>query len=436
MAALPGDHGKWVQIPRGAATVSGECCFLAGSLTPPPLCTSGHGKARKQHVDPPARISGAGPSFTLGARHAEKEPRAYAVRSPALPCRTRSSLQLHVQHGRALLCGTGDRTGRRSRWPRRCRRGRAPDRRHVGRRAHADRVVGTVHAQRSRQRRLRSPRRDRRVPRQAGRGDRRGCRAGPRHHRARNQRRVRVGRGLGRAGRDSAVGGLVERHGHHAGRSREAPGRERGRRAARGARTVGRGQRRARGGDERLSARRRIGLLARVRRRRAGQRVRRRLRLRAPAGRQHRADRNRPRTAERAVWIERHRLGRPDHHAAERAARRVGVARGRRIRYLPRDGRDVGHGRQLALGRGHGTADDGQLQRPAHRRPGRSSRTTTTSGARRPRLAAGGTARARRCRATCNTRPTSADRQGPSDRIQAARTAGSTRSRAASTTGG
>ena len=29
--ALPGDHGKWVRIPRGAATVSGECCFLAGS---------------------------------------------------------------------------------------------------------------------------------------------------------------------------------------------------------------------------------------------------------------------------------------------------------------------------------------------------------------------------------------------------------------------
>ncbi len=42
-------------------------------------CASGHGKARKQRVDPPARISGAGPSFSLGARHAEKEPRAYTL---------------------------------------------------------------------------------------------------------------------------------------------------------------------------------------------------------------------------------------------------------------------------------------------------------------------------------------------------------------------
>ena len=44
-----------------------------------------------------------------------------------------------------------------------------------------------------------------------------------------------------------------------------------GRRAARGAGTHRRRQRRARRADERLSARRRIGLLARVRRRRAGQ---------------------------------------------------------------------------------------------------------------------------------------------------------------------
>ena len=40
-AALPGDHAKWVRIPRGAATVSGECCFHAAQPVHwPPLRTS------------------------------------------------------------------------------------------------------------------------------------------------------------------------------------------------------------------------------------------------------------------------------------------------------------------------------------------------------------------------------------------------------------
>jgi hypothetical protein len=42
-AAPPGDHAKWVQCPRGAATVSGECSFFLGrdpgiwGLIPEPL---------------------------------------------------------------------------------------------------------------------------------------------------------------------------------------------------------------------------------------------------------------------------------------------------------------------------------------------------------------------------------------------------------------
>ena len=41
----------------------------------------------------------------------------------------------------------------------------------------------------------------------------------------------------------------------------------------------------------------------------------------------------------------------PDRHAAGRRARRVGVDRRRRLRHVPRDGRDVGRGRGVALGR-------------------------------------------------------------------------------------
>src|SRR6187200_2844574 len=51
IAQAPGDHGKWVQIPRGAATVSGKCCFLAGPSDSCRHCASmRHGKALKQRV--------------------------------------------------------------------------------------------------------------------------------------------------------------------------------------------------------------------------------------------------------------------------------------------------------------------------------------------------------------------------------------------------
>jgi len=90
-AAPPGDHAKWVQSPRGAATVSGECSFFLGrepgiwGLTPEPLFLDGTGRLKRRD-DPQARIPGAGPSFSLGARHAEKEPPC----APLLPAFYRS----------------------------------------------------------------------------------------------------------------------------------------------------------------------------------------------------------------------------------------------------------------------------------------------------------------------------------------------------------
>ena len=114
------------------------------------------------------------------------------------------------------------------------------------------------------------------------------------------------------------------------------------------------------------------------------------------------------------VWIECDRLGRPHRHAAERRAGRVGIARRRRLRHVPRDRGDVGHGRWLELGCGNRTADDGQLQRPAHgqrrdrreRRLRADARLTAAGGWRQqPRRGIRGNVR--------RTAPTSAGSPGP-----------------------
>ena len=137
---LPGDHAKWVQFPRGAATVSGESPIPSRPGRPPLRPRLGAGRrgcgARSASQD-----TGAGPSFPspehsahrISAReHAEKEPRAPAI-CPSVSC-SRLRHSRPPDHRRCRR--TCHRDGRRSVRPgaaaraRRARRRLRPDGRH------------------------------------------------------------------------------------------------------------------------------------------------------------------------------------------------------------------------------------------------------------------------------------------------------------------
>ena len=134
------------------------------------------------------------------------------------------------------------------------------------------------------------------------------------------QRRLRIGRGLGGAGRDSADAGDLERHGHHRrrdSRSRQLHSVADALRAVPGLpwqRPAGSARSPA---SSRAAASRttRWCSIDGVR-----PTLRRRFRLRPPADGEHRADRGCPRPAERALRLERHRRGRPDRDRERRSA--------------------------------------------------------------------------------------------------------------------
>ena len=380
-AALPGDHGKWVQIPRGAATVSGECCF---SRIAPLRPTTGVGRLET------ARRSASQDTWRRAVLFSRRETRrkgAPCVRPLLLFLCVLFLLVIAVP---ALLCGTGDRPGRRSRWPRRCRARRCS--------SPTARRSSPRDADRWRRDSSRSTRRTAARSRSASRSTVSAASPSPSPAPAPSRDLGTIALEISAVSESvvvsaaqveiplstasSSVTVITAR------RSGKTPGRKRGRRAARRAWTVGGRQRRPRRADERLSARRRIGLLARASStacrptRSAAVTTSRICRSPTSSGSKSSADR-------RARSTDRTPSARSFGSSRGRAARRrVGVVRRRRVRYVPRSGRDLGRRRSVALGRVDRTADDRQLQRSAHGERSRSSRTTTTSGT--LRRAAGG----------------------------------------------
>ena len=250
---LPGGHAKWVRIPHGPATVSGERNGLPAPG--PPIGRPGSpgpcGRRCRTWSRHCARVSmgrrgrfvsiresgylatglvlfrSLGPpcSSGFGAWSRRKEPDASIPALPIalLPARRVRRDAMGVRHGRSRHRTPWRRD--RSRWargPARVRAALPPDR------DRCDDVhgrAGTVHVRRSRRRTLRDPRRADRV---SSRSDRRGSRVGHRsrrHRRAASRRRHGIRRRLGVAGRATALAHARQCDGHRRRRSAGASGR-------------------------------------------------------------------------------------------------------------------------------------------------------------------------------------------------------------------
>ena len=258
-----------------------------------------------------------------------------------------------------------------------------------------------------------------------------------RHGYARGQRGFGIGGRLRGAGRRADLAGRVLGHGHHrSGAPRAAVRRTSRMRFAKCPGCPSSAPEAAGALTSVFPARRRIRLLARADRRRAGQCIRRRLRLLASGGRRHRPHRGRPRPAERALRIERHRRGR----ARDRRARRPSPRRAPPSRAAASTRHDSRRRRRAARTAGSGArgverfATD-NANGTADRRSARSSTTTTLGPNRRERrlessLTAWGFA------AKSASSATTADFRARSDRIRSARTKASTPSRGKTTIDG